>query len=182
MKLKLKSRELFWSQSDKDRNFYELVCEKEIIGSLRWKKQFSPKATAECKKKNWIFRSIGFFKPRVVIRAEKKDENIAIFEPKRNGEGNLFFDKENYFYWKPADLSYNEFAFFDKESDNFIIKIRKVRSKKSSEVFNFVSEIDIQESIELDSQTILLVFFGWFLFRSYQNDEAITAAKDGSIL
>jgi hypothetical protein len=179
-KKELTLKELYWSQKKSKERSLELVNENKIIGSIKWKKVAGSRATAELDDQKWTFKRIGFFKPRVTIRSEKKEETIAIFEPKRSGDGSLFLKKKK-FTWKPTDTTNNEFAFYNENDKEFIVKISKIKSKKTSEVFKFKSKVEINETVKTDNQLLLLIVLSCYLFESFENDSAIEAAKTGII-
>jgi len=75
----LAGRELRWTQPGVMRREYELQDGGETIAALRFESAFGSRATAESPEGTWTFKRVGFWQPRVTVRAAGTDSDIASF-------------------------------------------------------------------------------------------------------
>ena len=82
-------QELSWHQPKGLRRHFELRIGDEVLATLRWETNFGSLATAETAEGRWTFKRVGFWRPKVTVRAAGSDADLAVFEPRWTGSGTL---------------------------------------------------------------------------------------------
>jgi hypothetical protein len=72
-------RELTWSQPRAFKMEYELRAGEELAATLRFRTMVGTMATGESADGCWTFKRVGFWHPRVTIRARDSEQEIAVF-------------------------------------------------------------------------------------------------------
>src|SRR5262245_4965883 len=76
----LAGRELKWTQPRAMKRDFELMDEEEVVGRLDVRCGFGACASGQAAQGIWTFKRVGFWKPRVTVRADGKETEIALFE------------------------------------------------------------------------------------------------------
>ena len=63
----------------------------EVLAKLAWKSRWSSLATGESADGRWTLKRAGFLRPRVTIRSEGTDANVAEMQVDWNGGGEAHF-------------------------------------------------------------------------------------------
>lgn len=72
-------QKLIWHQPHAMNMEYELQAANEVVATLHFRSSFGTFATAKCAEGKWTFKRVGFWHPRVTIRAYGSDTNLAVF-------------------------------------------------------------------------------------------------------
>jgi hypothetical protein len=81
--------ELLWVQPAARKREHELHAGDDLAGTLRF--QRGSLADAEVEGHHWTFKRQGFWHPRVTVRSQGSDQDLAVFRPHWSGGGNLEF-------------------------------------------------------------------------------------------
>jgi hypothetical protein len=80
----------------------------EVLAKLIWKSHWSSLATGESANGSWTLKRAGFLRPRVTIRSEGMDANVAEMQVDWNGGGEVHFANGTPFqlsrkgFWNPG--------------------------------------------------------------------------------
>src|SRR5688500_301806 len=95
---------LRWTQPRAHKREFELRSGTDVVATLAFRSFFGSSATVRSGDGSWTFKRVGFWRPRVRIRAEKSAQDLGIFvsNPWSNGgtlqlaEGREFRAKTNF--------------------------------------------------------------------------------------
>ena len=82
--------ELLWVQPARLKQEFELRAGDEVVGTLRFER--SSLAIGETADQRWTFKREGFWHPRITVRVQGSDANVALFSPSWVGGGTLDLD------------------------------------------------------------------------------------------
>lgn len=85
--LEFVNRDLEWSQPNALKREYELRAGDEIAATLRFRSAFGSLAVAACADGSWSFKRVGFLHPRVTVREEGSETDLAVFKNKTWSRG-----------------------------------------------------------------------------------------------
>jgi hypothetical protein len=161
---------LVWSQPKAMRREYQLSNGDELVGWLRFEKFSGSLATAEVASQNWTFKREGFLHPRVTVRAQNSEVNLAVFHPSWSGGGVVEFPDGRQIRWRHASFWRSEWAFVQGED-------RQLLLFKQHEGF-----LKISARLECDPANAaglglpLLAALGWYLMLLTAQDSAAAAS------
>ena len=160
---------LVWSQPKAMRREYQLQNGDELVGQLRFEKSYGSLATAEVASQNWTFKREGFLHPRVTVRAQNSDLNLAVFHPSWSGGGVVEFPDGRQIRWRHASFWRSEWAFVQGED-------RQLLLFKQHEGFLKISARLEWDSVNAAAPDLpLLAALGWYLMILTAQDSAAAA-------
>jgi hypothetical protein len=169
---------LFWMQPKAMRRSYELRAVKSTVGTLEFETPFGSRATARADGKVWSFKRMGFFKPRITVRAAERTEDIAVYRPKWSGsEGELNLSDGRRYNWTIANFWATRFEIRDAQGQTLISYTSGSAEAALTDLFKNQSEVAITDAGRSTADIDLLVLMGWYLIVLQREDSAaITAA------
>jgi hypothetical protein len=166
---------LEWREPKALEQHYELYQGDEIFATLIFKTAFGSLATAETTECKWTFKRVGFLNPRVTVRELGSDGNLAVFQPRFWGDGELILTSGERFTWKPTNFWQTEWVFQD-TYDRLWVKFKSGTEKsKLSDLFKTQAMLEIAPVIPARETLPLLVTVGWYLMILHQQDAAAAA-------
>jgi len=75
-----------WTQPKASEKYFELRDQGLIIGSMRFRSSSGTLAVVQSDSRQWSFKRIGFTFPKVTLRNEGDEGNIAEYQPKVWGD------------------------------------------------------------------------------------------------
>ena len=78
-----------WAQPETFARRFELTSNGQFCGSVEFQRALGSLATATFGRERWTFKRTGFFSPRITIRREGEETEIAVFTPVWSGGGTL---------------------------------------------------------------------------------------------
>jgi len=166
----LAGRPLEWRQTHAFRNEFDLVDEQEIVATLRWVKSFGSLAIGEAADGRWTFKRIGFLRPRVTVRREGEEADVALFEPGWWANGVLNLDRGRKLLWRHRDFWHHQWAFLT-ESEFPVIQFQSTHK-----IFKSGATVEIPPGHADPDDLSLLVCLGWYLMVLTAHDAAAAAA------
>lgn len=91
------TRELTWKQPSKRQRTYLLVAEDQVVATIHWVR--GSLAEAESAEGRWTFKRAGFLRPRVTVRTEGSETDLAVFHSTWDGGGTLEFRDGRRYSW-----------------------------------------------------------------------------------
>lgn len=170
--------QLFWVQPKAMRRNYELRASNTLVGSLEFETPFGSRATARATDKMWSFKRMGFFKPRITVRAADRADDIAVYRPKWSGsEGELNLNDGRSYSWSIANFWATRFEIRDAQGQTLISYSAGTAETALTDLFKNQSQVAITDAGRRTADIDLLVLIGWYLIvLQHEDSAAITAA------
>lgn len=167
---------LEWIQPKTFQNRYELRAGENLAATLEFPKTFGSLAIATAADGRWTFKRVGFFNPRITVRVEGQEAELAVYHPKWTGtEGKLQISSGEVFTWKVANFWATQFVWL--AGDQPLILFRPgVEDTHMSDWFKNQARVEIQPEAGSLKQVSLLVLMGWYLMILKQQDDAAATA------
>lgn len=179
----LSSAPLEWVQPKTFQNRYELRSGENLAATLEFPKTFGSLAIAAAADGRWTFKRVGFFSPRITIRIEGQEAELAVYHPKWTGtEGKLQFASGETYTWKVANFWATQFVWL--AGDQQLILFRPgIEDASMSDWFKTQARVEIQPEVGSLSRVSLLILLGWYLMILKQQDDtaAATAATTTTV-
>ena len=158
---------LTWVQEKALKRAYELRFSGEVVAGLRFEKAFGSLATAESVDGSWTFKREGFMKPRVTVRVEGSDANVAVFHQNLSGGGAIEFQDGRRYLWRCTSFWGSEWCFLTPEDH------RVVQLKVNTSLFRNGAQVTVQTAV---ADVALLAMLGWYLMVLMAEDTAASTA------
>ncbi len=169
----VEERELYWMQPTMKRSF-ELRAGDDLFATLKFETAFGSLATAESAAGTWTFKRVGFFKPRVTVRVQGAEDNLAGYRLEWGGaEGVLEFANGETFVWKLANFWATQYEIVDAEGIPLISYKSKVG--KPSDLLKDQARVEMSPQARGMDKLALLLLIGWYLIILQQEDVMATA-------
>jgi hypothetical protein len=161
---------LVWSQPKAMRREYQLSNGDELVGRLRFEKFSGSLATAEVASQNWTFKREGFLHPRVTVRAQKSEVNLAVFHPSWSGGGVVEFPDGRQIRWRHASFWRSEWAFVQGEDRQLLL------FKQHEGFLKISARLECDPANAAMPDLPLLAALGWYLMLLTAQDSAATVS------
>ena len=172
----LVGHELKWIQPHALKMEYELHTGDIVVATLRFRSSFGSFATATSADGSWTFKRVGFFNPRVTVRSEGSETDLAVFRPKWTGsEGTTQLANGAAYTWKTANFWATEYAWQNSAGEPLILYKQGVEASWLADLFKTQARVEIQPSAQGLQDLALLVLLGWYLIVLKQQDDASIA-------
>lgn len=170
-----------WLQPRAMAQHYELRAGEILMATLTFRSSFGTLATAEAAGGRWTYKRVGFLNPRVTIRVDGSEEDLAVYVPRFWGGGTLTFGDGLAFEWKPTNFWSTQWAFLD-ASGNVVMSFKAgVRRRKLSDVFKTQFTLHVLPDAAGRDAISILVTLGMYLLILQHHDAAgATAATAGA--
>lgn len=173
--LEFVGQELKWEQPKVMKMEYLLQSGQETVASLRFRSAWGSFAQAECAEGCWTFKRVGFFQPRVSVRACNAEDEIATFRNNTwTGGGTLeLLDGRRY----PANTNFwmTRFAFTTETGQELI------RYTKIGGFLHMSARVLVLPDAALLPETPWMTLLGWYLtIMLHQEAAAATSAAAAS--
>lgn len=76
---------LEWVQPKTMQRKYELRAADGLVATLEYKSAFGSLAVAASSDGIWTFKRVGFFNPRVTVRRQGEEQDLAVYRPRWTG-------------------------------------------------------------------------------------------------
>jgi hypothetical protein len=167
----VRDRELKWIQPQALKQEFELLAGDEVVATLRFKTAFGTLATAESAEGCWTFKRVGFWHPRVTIRACGDETDLAVFMNRTwNNGGTLEFpDGRRYL----ADLNFWATRYeFATETGEVVMRFTSIGG-----FAHFSAKVDVMPDFARQIEMPWLIMLGWYLriLVSWDSSAAVAA-------
>ncbi len=155
--------ELLWLQPAARKREHELRAGEDLIATLRF--QRGSLADAEAEGHHWTFKRQGFWSPRVTVRVQGSDTDVAVFRPHWAGGGTLEFGDGRAVRLSSANFWQSQWVGEEKDQPLILFKGRYgiVKAKGA---------LEIQPGAASRPDASLLVLLGWYLILLHADDSA----------
>ncbi len=110
-----------WKQPEAVRRYHELSIDNQRVATLNFDKNWGGSlATAACEFGVWTLKRNGFLSPRITLRAQGAETDLAVFEPKWTGGGMLRFAAGRAYELKSLSMWGGDWAFVDERGAHLL--------------------------------------------------------------
>jgi hypothetical protein len=171
-----------WVQPRITQNQFELRVGDDLFAVLVFPKMFGSLANAQAADGQWTFKRVGFFSPRVTVRKEGTDTDLAEFRPRWTGsEGTVQFTGGASFTWKQANFWATEYAVLDSSGETLILFRQGIPDAHLSDLFKVQASVEIRPGAQDLQELTLLVLLGWYLMILKQQDDTSATAATAAV-
>ena len=165
-----------WVQPRAAQNRFELRSGEDLFAEIEFPKWYGSLANAAAAGARWTFKRVGFFNPRVTVRSEGSETDLAVFRPKWTGtEGTTQLAGGAAYTWKTANFWATEYAWLDAAGEPLILYKQGIEASWLADLFKTQARVEIQPSAQGLPELALLVILGWYLIVLKQQDDASIA-------
>ncbi len=175
---KIEAPQAEWLQPKSGERKFELWANDALLGKLSFRSSSGTLALTESAYGNWTFKRIGFMNPRITIRSEGLEENLAEYKSNLWGHGVLTFKDGRSYAWKPSNFWGTAWGFNDAEAQTLLRFNPGIKDRKFKDIFKNQATADIDPRMQGDEKLPILLGFGLYLLLMHEEDStaAITAA------
>jgi hypothetical protein len=167
-----------WVQPKTFERRYRLMVDDQEVAALDFQSAFGSLAAAATSTDRWTFKRVGFFNPRVTVRREGSEADLAVYRPRWTGsEGRLEFADGRVLLWKTANFWATEYVFTMPEGDPLLLFRQGLEDGKLNDFFKAQARVVFQPESGLLTDLPLLVLLGWYLMILAQEDSGAAAAS-----
>jgi hypothetical protein len=171
-------RELYWMQPTMKRSF-ELRAGDDLFATLKFETAVGSLATAESASATWTFKRGGVFKPRVTVRVQGTEQNLAVYHLKwGSAEGVLEFADGETYVWQLANFWATRYQIVGAEGNPLISYTSKIDN--ASDLLKDQARIEMAPEARDKDKLALLLSIGWYLIVLQQEDVMATATAVAS--
>jgi hypothetical protein len=159
--------ELVWVQPARLKQEFELHASDEVVGTLRFER--SSLAIGETADQRWTFKREGFWHPRITVRVQGSDANVALFSPGWAGGGTLDLGGRQ-LRFVAANLWHSQWDWVDAQNKPV------VHFKSHQGLLKTEGQVEIETEAIQSPDLPLLVVLGWYLLVLFARDAAASSA------
>lgn len=164
---------LEWVQLKAMERRFELRAGEETLGSLEFQSAFGSLAVADCGTERWTFKRVGFFRPRVTIRREGEQQDLAVYRPKWSGsEGVLEISSGRTYTWQTANFWATRYVLAGEDGQALVSYQSGLDDNQIKDLFKSQARVEISPAAARLPELPLLVCAGWYLILLYKEDSA----------
>lgn len=167
---------LEWREPKATVQHYELHAGNELCGTLDFRSAWGTLATAQTAGGAWTFKRVGFLNPRVTVRAAGSDQDLAVYQPRFWGDGELAFADGSAFRWRPVNFWSTQWSFLDGAGRPRVTFRSGVEGQTLKDIFRTQATVEIDPAASAHLRLSLLVSLGWYLILLQHQDSATTAS------
>lgn len=166
-----------WVQPRAVQNRFELRADQDLYAELEFPRWYGSLANAAAAEERWTFKRVGFFNPRVTVRSQGSEIDLAVFHPKWTGtEGTVQLSGRAAYTWKTANFWATEYIWLNADGVPLIVYKQGIEASWLADLFKTQARVEIQPSAQDLPDLALLVLLGWYLIVLKQQDDASIAA------
>lgn len=154
------------------RRSYQLQGGDQLVATLDWSGARGSLATGEAADGIWTFKRAGFLRPRVTVRIERSEADLALLHLSRGRESRLDFADGRRFTWGPTRERRRQMAFSDLNGETIVSFLPRTRR------FKYHAELEIGPGKRGLAELSLLALLGWYrLVLQLEEDVAVAATE-----
>jgi len=150
-----KSKSFKWTQSGK---VSTLTSNGEVYAQVTWVRSSGSLATAESGDGRWTLKRVGFLRPRVTVRIEGSQSDLAMVAMEWSGGGNIVFSDGPAFSFRSVGFWRPELVITD-SAGNRVLTITPSAVHMTREATLELKDETASSSIHVS----LLAILGWYL-------------------
>ena len=170
-----KSTTFEWTKSGK---VSTLTSDGHVYAKVAWVKSWGSLATGESADGRWTLKRVGFLRPRVTVRIEGSQSDLAVGAMVWNGGGTVAFSDASSFSFRRVGFWHPEMVLADS------MKSEVFKMTPSSGLVKQGATLELENEAARSSwRTSLLAIVGWYLsvlVAEYDQNVALIAAAGAS--
>jgi hypothetical protein len=168
---------LVWGEPKVLEKSFELRSEREeLVATLGFHSAFGSLAEAVTAHGTWTFKRVGFFSPRVTLRVQGEETDLAVYQPKMLGGGTLIWADGACLQWVPGNFWQTEWTFADSAQRPVVQFAPGPSPSGLSDIFKTRATVTVQPSGLGVDQLALLAALGFYLIVLHGQDASAGAA------
>jgi len=160
----LVGRELQWTQPRAMKREFELRDGDEQVATLHFRSGFGSLATATVEQGSWTFKRVGFWKPRVTVRAGGSETEIAVFENNTWSAGGTLHMADQRSFRASTNFWMTSYQ-FQGDDDQPLVRFQKVGG-----MFHLSCKVEIESAAARIEELPWMVALGWYLAIKMHDD------------
>lgn len=153
------------------RRSYQLQGGDELVATLDWSRARGSLARGEAADGIWTFKRAGFLRPRVTVRIEGSEADLAILSLGRGRESRLDFSDGRRFTWGATRTQRRRMAFANAAGETVLSLLPRARR------FEYHADVEIGPGKRGLAELSLLALLGWYrLVLQIEEDAALAAS------
>lgn len=136
---------------------YDLRSGDMVFATLRWESAFGSLAQAETTDARWTLKRVGFFNPRVTVRAPGSETDLAVFHPDWVANGTVELASGPRWKWKCLGFWRSRFGFIDDQGEPLIEYQANVLKVPAS------AKLVLSPQAMTLAELPLLIVLGWYV-------------------
>lgn len=160
--------DLTWVRPKRLTQEYTLLRDRTTLATLRFGKRMGSLASAEWGNSRWTFKRVGLFRPRVTVRVQGSEKDIAVFELGWSWTGTLRFSPGPSYRWTSVSFWSQEWAFLREDGSAAVRFWQRALGRKG--------RVKIESDSERLADLPVLVLLGWYLLVLIAREEDASAA------
>jgi hypothetical protein len=166
---------LHWLQPKALARRYELRSGDDVYAALEFRSSMGTLAVAESAEGTWTFKRVGFLHPRVTVRLDGSEQDVAAYRPRFFGGGSIEIGSGKTFQWRSANFWSTKWGITDAADAPVMEFSQGVRGKALSDLFKTQVTVEIHWHGTPGIPLVALAALGMYLLL-LQEEEASTAA------
>ncbi len=171
----LSGRPLTWIQKGALHAEHELRAGDEVVATLQWPKALGTLALAVTAESRWTLKRAGFLRPRVTVRSEGHESDLAVYTPAAWRDGAVVFADGRRYFWTHVHFWRGEWA-FTTDAEFPVVTFRTHHG-----LLKASAEVEIAPTAPRRDDVPLLTVLGWYLLALMAQDTAVATAAAGSM-
>jgi hypothetical protein len=166
-----------WIQPKTMERRFELRTGNLLYATLQFTKLTGSLATATSSEGVWTFKRVGFFNPRVTIRKEGSETDIALYTPKWSGaSGNLQLADGPAYQWRHANFWSTRMEWTSPSGTVLVAFHSGIENSRITDMFKIQAGVTLSTEARHLQELDLLVLFGWYLMILHHDDSTAAVA------
>ncbi|HUI22905.1 MAG TPA: hypothetical protein VLY82_00750 [Nitrososphaerales archaeon] len=169
-----KSTEFRWAKSGR---VSTLTDDGHLYAKITWARSWGSLATGESGDGRWTFKRVGFLRPRVTVRIEGSQSDLAVIAMEWNGGGDVVFSDASSFKFRRVGFWHPELILADSLA-NRIFTMTPCSGLRRGSTLKLENE-----AARSSWRTPLLAMVGWYLsilVAEYDQNVTLLAAAGAS--
>lgn len=170
-------QDLHWVQPKAMERRFDLMGVTQRFATLEFPSAFGSLASAWTADGAWTYKRVGFFSPRVTVRVEGSENDLAIYRPRWTGmQGTLEFAGGQGYVWNTVNFWGTRFQFADANGQPVIAFQTGVGEGKFSDFFKTQAQVEIDPGALGNPDLPVLATIGFYLIILHHDDSAAAAS------
>jgi hypothetical protein len=168
----IESTTVEWLQPRASERLFELRTDEARVGHLRFRSNLGTLADGRTAQGAWTFKRVGFLNPRITVRVDGSDSDVAVFKPDLWGHGVVTFRDGPMYAWKPGSFWQTRWLFADSAGHEVLEFKQGVEDSKWRDVFKTQATVTIGPPAVRGEELSILLCLGMYLLTAHEDDNA----------
>ena len=167
--------EVTWFQPKALERRFELRRGEARLAELAFRSSFGTMALGESARGRWTLKRVGFFKPRVTVRAEGAEKDLAVFRLDLWDHGVVAFENGPNYAWQATNFWGSSHAFLVAPGRP-ALTFRPGPEEGLKDMFKTQATVSLEPDAPGEDGRSILLLLGMYLLVMRQEESATTVA------